>query len=106
MSMTSLIDLNLHDSRLLGFFLYGEDSSEVIMRLAYIEDYETLRTSDRRLVFSGCVKVVVDAYVLATSDSLRTGYEVENSPMLAEVKLELERSGFPDFGSLKHFYVE
>ena len=47
-------DLNLHDSELLDVVVRLD---EVTMHLNYIEDYETMRTNRRRLVFRGCSRI-------------------------------------------------
>src|SRR6266571_3385852 len=106
MRVNSLTELNLHDSDLIDFVMPVDDSSEVVIHLDYIDDYQTLRTAKRSLVFSGCVKVVIDANLLVTPDSLRTGHELKNSSMLSEVKEKLTKSGFPAPDELKHFYLE
>lgn len=47
-------DLNLHDSELLDVVVKLD---EVTMHLDYIEDYETMKTARRSLVFCGCSRV-------------------------------------------------
>jgi hypothetical protein len=106
MRITSLSDLNLHDSEVIDFVIRNDQSSEAILYLDYIEDYETLNTSKKRLVFRGCVKVIVDANLLVTPDSLRTGYEIESSEILDDIKTRLARVGIPMPNILKHFYLE
>ena len=102
----SLSELNLHDSELIDFVMPAGESSDVIVHLDYIEDYETLRTAKKSLVFTGCVKVLIDANLLVTPDSLRTGHELQNSSLLNEVKQKLAKSGFPGSDQLRHFYLE
>ncbi len=54
MRVSSILDLNLHDSRLLDVVIAMD---EVTMHLDYIEDYCTMRCSRRSLVFRGCTEV-------------------------------------------------
>jgi hypothetical protein len=105
MRIASLTDLNLHDSELIDFVIRNE-SSEVIVHLDYIEDYDTLHTSKKSLVFRGCVKVTVDANMVVAPDSLRTGYELESSEILNDVKKKFARVGIPIPNHLRHFYLE
>lgn len=102
----SLSELNLHDSEFAGFVMPVDGSSDVTIHLDYIEDYETLRTAKKSLVFRGCVKVLIDANLIVTPDSLRTGHELQNSSLLNEVKEKLAKSGFPGSDQLRHFYLE
>jgi hypothetical protein len=106
MRIASLSDLNLHDSELIDFVIRNDETSVVIVHLDYIEDYETLRTSKKSLVFRGCVKVIVDANLVVSPDSLRTGYELESSEILDDIKNKFSRVGIPIPNYLKHFYLE
>ncbi|HSF22678.1 MAG TPA: hypothetical protein VLE20_00510 [Blastocatellia bacterium] len=54
-----LNDLNIHDSDLLDVMIESSESCRLTMRLVYIEDYITLKTSHKKLVFAGCVKAMM-----------------------------------------------
>jgi hypothetical protein len=53
--VSSICDLNLHDSELLDVVVKMD---EVTMHLDYIEDYETMKCTRRDLVFRKCSNVV------------------------------------------------
>lgn len=53
MVVTSIDDLNLHDSELIEVLVDGDN---VVMVLDYVDDYETMKCSRKRLVFSGCTE--------------------------------------------------
>lgn len=107
MLVDSLNDLNVHDSDLLDVIIENAESGRVTMRLVYIEDYTTLRTSPKKLVFMGCVKALMDLrFGLTAPDSLRTGHEIERSAILDELREHFEGSGIPLAPNLRHFYLE
>lgn len=51
MVVASIHDLNIHDSELIEVLV---NKDNVVMLLDYIDDYETMKCSRKRLVFSGC----------------------------------------------------
>ena len=57
-------------------------------------------------MFRGCVKVTVDANLVVAPDSLRTGYELESSEILEDVKKKFTKVGIPLPTHLRHFYLE
>jgi hypothetical protein len=107
MRVDSLNNLNLHDSELLKVVIDTGDPSLVILYLNYIEDYEAVSTSHKRLIFHDCLKVLIDAnFGLLTPDSLRTGHELQQSSNLDEVKAKLQHARIPVSDDLTHFYLE
>jgi len=52
MLIDSLSNINLHDSELVTVIIENPQS-RLIMHLLYVEDYKTMRTSQKRLVFTG-----------------------------------------------------
>ena len=89
MLIDSLSNINLHDSELVNVIIENP-RSRLIMHLLYVEDYKTMRTSQKRLLFSGCMKALIDLNLgVLTPDSLRTGHEIEQSAIIDELKEEI-----------------
>jgi len=109
MTVHSLTDLNLHDSELLEISIDRVDrqADRITLRLRYIEDYESMRTTERRLVFSGCVKAVFDMnFKVTTRDSVDTGFEVAPSALLEAARQTLGKVGLTVDKAVKHFRIE
>lgn len=78
-------DLNLHDSQLLDVVVRMD---EVTMHLDYIEDYESMKTNRRDLVFRGCRSVSIKINPgYAPPDSILRGDE---SPVAEGRRVRIE----------------
>jgi len=53
MIVSSINDLNLHDSEILKVKIVDD---KIVLLLDYIEDYESMRCAARQLIFSGCTE--------------------------------------------------
>lgn len=109
MTIHSLRDLNLHDSELMEITVDRVDrvADQITLRLNYVEDYVEMRTAVRRLVFSGCVKTILDMnFKVATPDSILSGGEIEPSPMLDAARMTWANIGLPLAQSVRHFRIE
>jgi hypothetical protein len=96
----------LHDSELIDLVICSGESYKLIVNLDYIEDYQMEHSSKKSLVFSGCMKLIIDANLLVAPDSLRTGYEIEPSEILRDLKERYAKVGIPIPNHVKHFYLE
>ncbi len=109
MTVLSLSDLNLHDSELLEIVVdrVNRDADRITLRLDYIEDYESMRTTEKRLVFSGCVKAVFDMnFKVATPDSVNVGTEIVPSSLLEATREKLRKAGLTIDNAVRHFRIE
>lgn len=99
----------MHDSELLKIVIdrVNKDANRVQLHLDYIEDYTTMKSSAKTIVFSGCVKAVFDMnFNVATPDSLKGGFEIEPSPLLEAAKARMLKSGLEIARTVKHFRIE
>lgn len=109
MTVDSLADLNLHDSEVIEVVVDRADTEadRIIVLLDYIEDYESLEVRRRRLVFHGCYRAVLDMnFGVIAPESIRLGYEVENSGLIAALRSRLGAAGVDAVGRLRHFRLE
>jgi hypothetical protein len=87
MAELTFSDLNLHDSSVLGLNLTLDrnehESFEIFLR--YIENYETLRTSRRRMAFTDCREVRIEGHLgFVRGNSILSGEVIEHSDLLAQ----------------------
>jgi hypothetical protein len=109
MNVNSLTDLNLHDSDLLEIVVdrANRAADQITLRLDYIEDYESMRTTEKRLVFSDCVKAIFNMnFKVSTPDSVDRGFEVVPSALLEATRENLGKIGLVLDGAVKHFRIE
>jgi UDP-galactopyranose mutase len=109
MIIKSLCDINLHDSELLGIRIdkVNGDADRIILDLNYIEDYETARMCLKELVFTGCMKAMFNLnFGVLTPDSLKGGFEVEESDLVKEVMAVFSRMNVGYQKELRHFQLE
>ncbi len=82
----SIRDLNLHDSELVDVVIKMD---EVTMHLDYIEDYETMKCTHRKLIFRGCTEVFLKINPgYAPPDSILSGEEF-SSERGRKVRIEM-----------------
>jgi hypothetical protein len=103
MAELTFSDLNLHDSSVLGLNLTLDrnepESFEIFLR--YIENYETLRTSRRRMAFTDCRKVRIEGHLgFVRGNSILSGEVIEHSDLLAQTYSAWENSGLVELGSI------
>lgn len=109
MTVDSLSNLNLHDSEILELVVDRADTEadRIIVSLDYIEDYESMQVSRKKLVFCGCYRAVLDMnFGVLAPESIRLGYEVEDSQLISDLRTRLEKVGVRINDRLKHFRLE
>ncbi len=109
MNVESLCGLNMHDSELLELIIDRVDKKAdlIVLVLNYIEDYESMSVSRKKLAFYGCYKAVLDMnFGVIAEESINTGYEIEDSILLDELTLDFAKVGINLVGKLKHFRIE
>ncbi|MCE0484994.1 MAG: hypothetical protein LV479_12250 [Methylacidiphilales bacterium] len=74
MIVNSISDLNMHDSELLRVLI---ERTEVTMFLDYIEEYDPLKSSPKKLVFRECTNLVLTTHLgYASPDSILAAEEI------------------------------
>ncbi len=110
MNMDAILDLNLHDSVITRIEIprAGNRHDTVALYVEYIEDYETMRTSNKVLEFSDCYSFRADLHFGVNSpDSILRATVVASSELLETVKKGLERLPGKQIPSqLKHCCIE
>ena len=109
MTVDSLSGLNLHDSEVIEVVVDRADTEadRIIVLLDYIEDYESMEVSRKRLIFHGCYRAVLDMnFGVIAPESIRLGYEVEESDLIDALRSRLGAVGVEVGGRLKHFRME
>ena len=109
MTVHSLTDLNLHDSELLEITIdrVDRDADRITLRINYIEDYDSMRITEKRLIFSRCVKAIFDInFKVATPDSVNKGCEIAPSALLESTLGRLRKVGLTIDKVVKHFRIE
>lgn len=90
MQVANIHDLNLHDSALLEVVVAGD---EVVLVLDYIEDYESMRCSKRKLLLRKCREASMHMNLAyASSNSILKGEE-SASGGFRKVRIETNTTG-------------
>lgn len=90
MTITSIQELNLHDSVLLGVVIIGD---KVIIELDYIDDYESMHCSNRKLCFRDCSSISLHMnFAYATPNSILKGEETMHEG-LRKICIEMNTTG-------------
>lgn len=105
-AVSSLSELNLHDSEVLGISV-DRHADTIRVDLLYVEDYDTGASRPRSLVFSRCFKAVLDLnLVVAPPESILGGAEVSPSTLVEELRSRWSRAGTEISPPPRHYRLE
>jgi hypothetical protein len=90
MTVANIHDLNLHDSDILEVVVAGD---EVALVLNYIEDYESMRCSKRKLILHGCIEASMHINLAYASPNSILKGEESVSGRLRKVRIETNTTG-------------
>jgi hypothetical protein len=105
--MNNFNQMNFHDSTILEILLDKKEEriTRVVIKLAYIIDYTNINAAPKRLIFQNCYKIMMDINAgIVAPESIREGYEVENSEIIDSFKNQFVKTGIP-LPILKHFHI-
>ncbi len=104
MKITHFNDLNMHDSEIKSMTIWP--CGDIVLYLTYIEDYDTMMTSLKKLIFRPCFKILMNCnFCTSGNEPILFGKEIEKSGLARGVYAKRKKMTLKT-GELKHFYIE